>query len=124
MADKPSVAPKGAMLVLSIAMPVVAVALIVARSVWPEAVKVDAVTLGLVALGCLPWLPALLESAKLPGGWEFKLAHLEQKVDQQQEQLNSLVKYAMSETVYKHLWYITETTNYLYVHGSAFSREM
>jgi len=53
-----------------------ALALLVARLVWPD-VKVDAVAIGLFVVAALPWLASILESAKLPGGWEIKFRNLQ-----------------------------------------------
>jgi len=53
-----------------------ALALLVVRLVWPD-VKVDAVAIGLFVVAVLPWLASILESAKLPGGWEIKFRNLQ-----------------------------------------------
>jgi hypothetical protein len=53
-----------------------ALALLVARLIWPDA-KVDAVAIGLFIVAILPWLANILESAKLPGGWEIKFRNLQ-----------------------------------------------
>jgi hypothetical protein len=34
-----------------------------------------------LGLAVLPWIVSLLESAKLPGGWEFKFHQVEAKVE-------------------------------------------
>src|SRR4051812_39805879 len=54
---------------------------IVARIVFPE-VKIDAVTLGLLVVGILPWLSELLESAEFPGGWKVKFRDLQEAAAQ------------------------------------------
>jgi hypothetical protein len=48
-----------------------AIILIAVHLIWPE-LKIDAITLGLLIVAVLPWLTTLIESAKLPGGWEVK----------------------------------------------------
>ncbi len=53
----------------------VAVGLIAARLLWPQ-IQVDAITLGLLIVAVLPWASTLIESAKLPGGWEVKFRDL------------------------------------------------
>jgi len=50
--------------------------LILVRIIWPE-LKVDSITLGLLAVAVLPWLSSLIESAKLPGGLEVKFRDLQ-----------------------------------------------
>ena len=44
--------------------------------------KIDIVTLGLVVVAALPWLSAILESAKFPGGWEVKFRDLQKAAAQ------------------------------------------
>jgi hypothetical protein len=63
---------------LKIAVSVGAVAVMVARFVWPN-LKVDVFTLALVIVALLPWLSGMIESAKFPGGWEVKFR---EQVDQ------------------------------------------
>lgn len=50
--------------------------LILVRIIWPE-LKVDSITLCLLAVAVLPWLSSLIESAKLPGGLEVKFRDLQ-----------------------------------------------
>jgi hypothetical protein len=66
---------------LKISVSLGAIAVIVARFVWPN-LKVDIFTLALVILAVLPWLSGMIESAKFPGGWEVKF----------REQVNDLAK--------------------------------
>lgn len=54
---------------IRIAITVTAALLIAARFIWPD-LKVDAVTIGLLMVGLLPWLSGLLKSVKFPGGYE------------------------------------------------------
>ena len=51
-----------------IAISVAAASLLILRLVLPN-LKIDAVTLGLLAAAILPWLTKLIRSAELPGGW-------------------------------------------------------
>ena len=55
---------------------VIAILLLVARMIWPN-LKVDTITLGLMVVAVLPWLSALISSAKFPGGWEVTFKDLE-----------------------------------------------
>ena len=50
----------------------VAVILIAARLYWPT-VKIDGIMIGLFLVALIPWLTSIVESFKLPGGWEVKL---------------------------------------------------
>lgn len=54
---------------IRIAITAIAALLITAHLIWPN-LKVDAVTIGLLLVGILPWLSGLLKSLKLPGGYE------------------------------------------------------
>src|SRR6266487_1327283 len=56
---------------LKLAMTGGAVAVIVARLLWPG-LKLDAVTLGLLVVAVLPWLSPLIKSAEFPGGWKIE----------------------------------------------------
>ena len=48
-----------------------AVAVIVARLIWPN-LRIDAITLGLLLVALLPWLSGLIKSAEFPGGWKIE----------------------------------------------------
>ena len=48
-----------------------------ARVVWPE-LKLDAVSLGLVAIVVLPWMTDLLDIIEFPGGWKISFRALEE----------------------------------------------
>ena len=49
---------------------------IAARLIWPE-LKIDAITLGLMIVGLLPWLFPVLKSAELPGGWKIEFREIQ-----------------------------------------------
>lgn len=55
-----------------------------------SAFKLDAVALAIVALGILPWLSSVIESAKLPGGWEVKFRQVETEQARQREEIATL----------------------------------
>lgn len=48
----------------------VAAIFVVVRLIWPD-LKIDSITIGLFIVAILPWLASLIQSAKLPGGWEI-----------------------------------------------------
>ena len=50
-----------------------------ARIYWPD-VKIDGVTLGLLAIALLPWLQPLLKSIELPGGLKVEMQDYEQSI--------------------------------------------
>jgi hypothetical protein len=56
---------------LKVVISLTAIAAIVVRMLYPD-VRIDSITLGLMIVAVLPWLSELIESAKLPGGWEIK----------------------------------------------------
>jgi hypothetical protein len=60
---------------IRVAITVIAALLITAHLIWPN-LKVDAVTIGLLLVGILPWLSGLLKSLKLPGGYEVTFQDL------------------------------------------------
>jgi hypothetical protein len=39
---------------------------------WPN-LKIDAITLGLLAFAVLPWLRSIIKTVELPGGWKVEL---------------------------------------------------
>lgn len=66
-----------------------AVLLLIIHLVWPQ-LQIDAVTLGLALFAALPWLPAILESAELPGGWKVEFRELAEQQSQQQNEIETL----------------------------------
>ncbi len=53
-----------------------ALGLILIHFIWPN-IKIDSITLGLIVVALLPWLSTLVESLKLPGGWEITFREVE-----------------------------------------------
>jgi len=47
----------------------------------------DPVALGILALGLLPWLPAFLDVAELPGGIKFQFAKVKREQERQAQEL-------------------------------------
>jgi hypothetical protein len=50
----------------------------------------DSVTLGLLLFAALPWLPALIKSAKLPGGLEFEFREVKREQELQRAEIEAL----------------------------------
>ena len=59
---------------------VAACLLILLHLLFPN-INIDAITIGLFVLMVLPWITSIVESAKLPGGWEIKFRDLESASD-------------------------------------------
>jgi hypothetical protein len=57
-----------------------AVVLVVVHLIWPH-VRIDSVTLVLLAVALLPWLGPLFKSVELPGGWRFEFQEVKAKVE-------------------------------------------
>lgn len=73
----------------------IAISGVIARLIWPE-IKIDSITIGLLFIGLIPWLPQYIKNAKLPGGWEINFQDLEaagkkviNEVDFQPEKTNA-----------------------------------
>jgi hypothetical protein len=101
---------------VQIAWVAAAVTLIILRMFWSQ-LSIDSTTVGLLLVAGVPWLFSVLESAKLPGGIELKLRSMEEKVESQKEHveqqdrelqrqqdiINQLVVYTMSDYIFWHL---------------------
>lgn len=59
-------------LLLKIAVTAGAVIVLVCRLIWPN-LSIDAVSLGLLVIGLVPWLAPLIKSVELPGGLKVSL---------------------------------------------------
>ena len=61
-----------------------ALVLVVVHLIWPH-VRIDSVTLVLLAVALLPWLNPLFKSIELPGGWKFEFREFKRRVAQDLE---------------------------------------
>lgn len=52
--------------------------------------KFDAVGLGLIVVALAPWLAAFVQSAKLPGGWEFQFREVKEQQQRQGQEIARL----------------------------------
>jgi len=75
----------------SVCVTAVAVAAIVAHLVWPN-LKIDIVTVALLAVACLPWLRGIVSSVDLPGGASIKLAVRQRVVVRDQQETLDAVR--------------------------------
>jgi len=101
---------------IRIVITVGATALLIAHLVWPR-LGIDYISAVLIIVASLPWLPAILQSAKFPGGWELTFREMENKVqdqqteldeqrrilDKQQEIINQLVVFSMAFFLFERL---------------------
>jgi len=61
-----------------------ALVLVVVHLIWPH-VRIDSITLVLLAVALLPWLSPLFKSIELPGGWKFEFQEFKRQVTQDLE---------------------------------------
>ena len=64
--------------------------------------RLDSIALGLIGLGILPWLSSLIESAKLPGGWEFKFRHVELEQYRQRQDFERITQFLLENFLTGH----------------------
>ena len=55
---------------------IIAIIGVIVRIILPD-IKIDSITIGLLFIALIPWLPNYIKSAKLPGGWEINFQDLE-----------------------------------------------
>lgn len=82
-----------------------ALILLLVHLIWPQ-LQIDAITLGLALFAALPWLPAILESAELPGGWKVEFRALAAQQTKQQTDIDTLqflVSHFVSDHELNHL---------------------
>lgn len=108
---------------LKLLIPLIASVFIVVRIIWPG-LQIDAITLVLLAIALLPWLSILIESAKLPGGYEITFRRIEDKQKQQQSEINTLqflVSHFVSRYELEHLTKLAANEPFLYRRDNSFS---
>ncbi len=101
-------------------------------------IKVDAITFGLLCIGLLPWVADVIKMVEIPGIGKVEFQDLAKRVDRavttgeiheaeiqhQREKLDTLARYSMSASIYKHLWWIANKPEYKYHDEPFFRREM
>jgi hypothetical protein len=75
----------------SVGVTTVAIAAVIAHLVWPN-LKIDFVTVTLLAVACLPWLRGIVSSVDLPGGTSIKLAARQRAVAREQQETIDAVR--------------------------------
>jgi len=78
-------------LLTSVGVTTVAIAAVVAHLVWPD-LKIDFVTVTLLAVACLPWMRGIVSSVDLPGGTSIKLAARQRAVAREQQETIDAVR--------------------------------
>lgn len=68
----------------SVSVTAVAIGVVVAHLVWPN-LKIDFVTVALLAVASIPWLRGIVSSVDLPGGASIKLAARQRAVARDQQ---------------------------------------
>jgi hypothetical protein len=61
-----------------------ALVLVAVHLIWPH-VRIDSITLVLLAVAVLPWLGPLFKSVELPGGWKFEFQEFKRQVAEELE---------------------------------------
>jgi hypothetical protein len=79
------------MLWTSVIVTAVAIAVLVAHLVWPN-LKIDFVTVALLAVASIPWLRGIVSSVDLPGGTSIKLAARQRAVARDQQETIDAVR--------------------------------
>jgi hypothetical protein len=64
-------------MIFKLCISLVAAAAIVLHALLPH-FRIDAITIGLLVIGIIPWLSKVIDSFELPGGWKLKFRDLEQ----------------------------------------------
>jgi hypothetical protein len=82
---------------LKFVVPLVALAIAAIHAFNPDSPKIDAVTVGLVVIGVLPWIGSLIESLKY-GDLEIKLRQAEAKADEAKGAAESARRLALGYT--------------------------
>lgn len=94
----------------------------------------DNVSLILLIISLLPWMPGWIRSLKF-GNFEVQFHQLgdevnrqKSEINQQQQIISEVVMYSMSESVYTHLWKINDAKEndgeYKFSNNEPFAREM
>jgi len=66
---------------LRVSLTVAATAIAISHAAWPG-IRMDGVTLGLIALGVIPWLAPVIKSIELPGVGKIELQEVKAQVEE------------------------------------------
>jgi hypothetical protein len=83
---------------IKLAISLGAVLLLAAHIAFPR-VRLEPSALGLAALAVLPWLSSIIDSAKVPGGWEVKFRQVQDEQMKQREDLDGVVRFLFESFV-------------------------
>ena len=67
--------------VLRVGVTTLALAAAAVHILWPE-IKIDAITLGLLIIACLPWLAPLIKSIEIPGVGKLELQEIKRQTEE------------------------------------------
>lgn len=67
-----------------------ALLLLGARTIRPEVLPDDAITLALIVAAIIPWMSSFVSTAELPGGWKVEFRKLETEQQQQRHEIETL----------------------------------
>jgi hypothetical protein len=73
------------------AITVIAVVLLLIRKNVPG-IELDNVDFALLIVGAFPWLPSIISSAKLPGGFEFEFNRVKERQEEQESKIAELIR--------------------------------
>jgi hypothetical protein len=104
-----------------------ALALLATQFAAPR-LRLDAIALGLLVLAVLPWLSSIIESAKLPGGWEVKFREIEREQSTQRDDLDLVLKFLLENFVsayeLMHLEKLAAGTPFSFAKSDTFEAEL
>ena len=96
-------------ILLAVTITAVGLGFAAARLRWPN-LKIDAITIGFLVFATLPWLPMILKSAELPGGWKLQFREPEPAKGMAGETLSAI---AADEELPNDYLFLNHTSFYL-----------
>jgi hypothetical protein len=112
---------------LKLIITVAAALLLIVHIQHPKLLPSDAATLGLAFCLILPWLSDVIESAKLPGGWEFKFRQVKEEQARQGAEiamLKFLVTHFVTDDELVHLTKLAGTNPFTFTPSTFFEAEL
>ncbi|MBP7823206.1 hypothetical protein KA050_02530 [Candidatus Gracilibacteria bacterium] len=71
---------------IKIVITVVGLAVAISHVIWPD-IKIDAITVTLIAISIIPWLEPLFKSIELPGGTKLEFKEQLEKVEEKAQEI-------------------------------------
>ena len=114
-------------LILRIGITASAVCLLTIKLLFPN-LHWDITALVIFAIAILPWLTSIIETAKLPGGLEFKFREVEKEQAIQRTQIDRVQKFLLDNFVndeeLKHLRSLESNRPFLFEYRDSFASEL